>query len=227
MKTMLITILAVAAVLSAHHGAAQVVFYEHEGLRGRAFPANTPVDNFEDYGFNDRASSVIVQGGRWVVCEDAYYRCRCITLGPGQYPSLSSMGMNNRVSSVRPLRRQAQYAYTPPPPPPEPSQYPYYPHYGEQLYSADVVAVRAVVGPPEQRCWVEREQAVRDNSPNIPGAIIGGVVGGVLGHQVGSGRGNDVATALGAVGGVAVGANVDRGRRVYTQDVRRCSEIPG
>jgi uncharacterized protein YcfJ len=33
----------------------------------------------------------------------------------------------------------------------------------------------------------------------------------VLGHQIGSGRGHDVATALGAVGGVAVGANVNRG----------------
>src|SRR5438445_352956 len=84
-----------------------------------------------------------------------------------------------------------------------------------------------LVGPPEQRCWVEREQVVRDNSPNVPGAIIGGVLGGVLGHQIGSGRGNDVATALGAVGGVAVGANVNRGDRVYSQDVRRCSTVPG
>jgi len=33
-----------------------------------------------------------------------------------------------------------------------------------------------------------------------PGAIIGGVVDGVLGHQIGGRRGNDVATALGAVG---------------------------
>ena len=60
------------------------------------------------------------------------------------------------------------------------------------------------------------------------GLVAGGVVGGVLGHQIGGGRGNDVATALGAVGGVAVGANVNRGRGGgYTQDVRRCSAVPG
>jgi uncharacterized protein YcfJ len=53
------------------------------------------------------------------------------------------------------------------------------------------------------------------------------VLGGILGHQVGSGRGNDVATALGALAGGAVGANVGRdGNGGYTQDVRRCENVP-
>ena len=77
--------------------------------------------------------------------------------------------------------------------------------------TADVVAVRAVMGPPEQRCWVERQQVAAPSAPNVPGAIVGGVLGGVLGHRIGSGRGNDVATAIGAVGGAAIGANVNRG----------------
>ena len=121
--------------------------------------------------------------------------------------------------------RRQQYVAAPPAAMPP---YSYYPQYGERLYQADVVAVRAVVGPPEQRCWVEREQVVRNHGPNVPGAIVGGVLGGVLGHQIGSGRGNDVATAIGAIGGAAIGANVDRGgQRVYTQDVQRCSAVPG
>ena len=66
------------------------------------------------------------------------------------------------------------------------------------------------MGPPEQRCWVEQQQ-VTAPKPNCLGAIIGGVLGGVLGHQVGGGRGNDVATAGGAVAGTAIGANVNRG----------------
>ena len=33
------------------------------------------------------------------------------------------------------------------------------------------------------------------------GAVAGGVLGGVLGHQVGGGRGKDVATVAGALGG--------------------------
>jgi uncharacterized protein YcfJ len=135
--------------------------------------------------------------------------------------------MDNRVSSVRPVRGKPHYAYAPSPPPASAPAYAYYPHHGERLYQADVVAVRAVVGPPEQRCWVEQQQVVQENQPNVAGAIVGGVIGGVLGHQIGSGRGNDVATAVGAVGGAAVGANVNRGTQVQTQDVQRCAAVPG
>ncbi len=98
----------------------------------------------------------------------------------------------------------------------------------ERLYEARVTSVRAVVGAPEQRCWVERQQIVddRSNAANVPGAIVGAVVGGVLGHQVGSGRGRDVATAGGAVAGAAIGANVGRGgAQVYNQDVQRCATV--
>jgi len=47
----------------------------------------------------------------------------------------------------------------------------------------------------------------------------------VLGHQIGSGRGNDVATAVGAVGGAVVGSNVNRG--TTTQNVQHCRAVPG
>jgi len=225
MKTALTTTLGLAAFLLAQQAFAQIVFYEHEGLRGRVFTANGPVNNFDNYGFNDRASSAVVEYGSWEVCDDAYYVGRCVTLRPGQYPSLAAFNLNNRISSVRPVYGPPQYSYAPPPPPAP--AYAYYPHYGEDLYSADVVAVRAVVGSPEQRCWVEQQQVIRENQPNVPGAIIGGVLGGVLGHQIGSGRGNDVATTVGAVGGAAVGANVNRGGQVTTQDVRRCETVSG
>ena len=96
----------------------------------------------------------------------------------------------------------------------------------ERLYEADVTSVRAVVGPPERRCWTERETVQSGGDRNVPGAIIGALIGGVLGHQVGSGRGNDVATAAGAVGGAVVGSNVGRnGGNTYTQDVQRCADV--
>jgi uncharacterized protein YcfJ len=100
----------------------------------------------------------------------------------------------------------------------------------ERLYIVPVSSVRAVVGAPEQRCWVERQQVVeeRSDAPNIPGAIAGAVIGGVLGHQVGGGRGRDIATAGGAVAGAAIGANVGRGgTQVVTQDVQRCAHVDG
>jgi uncharacterized protein YcfJ len=217
--------LGLGAMLIAWHAGAQIVFYDREGLRGRSLTASGPIYNFEEVGFNDRASSAVVERGEWEVCEDAYFRGKCLVLKSGQYPSLASFGMNRMISSVRPLSGPAQYGYAPPPP--SMPVYSYYPHHGETLYTANVLAVRAVVGPPEQRCWVEQQQVVRENQPNIAGAIIGGVLGGVLGHQIGSGRGNDVATAIGAVGGAAVGANVNRGTQTSTQNVQRCETVPG
>src|SRR5689334_9361264 len=215
-----------ALALCAGIATAQVTLYQNERFFGPTFSVNGPINNLARYGFNDRASSAIVVNGNWLVCEDSEFRGYCKVLRPGQYPSLGAMGLNNRISSIRRVSG-GNYAYAPPPPPP-PQPYPYYPRHGERLYQANVVAVRAVTGPPEQRCWVEQQQVTAPSSqPNIPGAIIGGVVGGVLGHQIGSGRGNDVATAVGAVGGAAVGANVNRGGQTYTQNIQRCSAVPG
>ena len=100
----------------------------------------------------------------------------------------------------------------------------------ERVYEADVTSVRAVLGTPEQRCWVEREQVAQErSSANVPGAIAGAIIGGILGHQIGSGRGNDVATVGGVVAGGVVGANVGRdgGTQTYAPDVKRCEDVPG
>jgi uncharacterized protein YcfJ len=95
----------------------------------------------------------------------------------------------------------------------------------ERLYEADITSVRAVMGQPEQRCWIEREAvAPQRTAPNVPGAIIGGVIGGILGHQVGGGTGKDIATAGGAVAGVIIGSNVGTDRYGNTtRDVQRCT----
>jgi uncharacterized protein YcfJ len=108
-----------------------------------------------------------------------------------------------------------------------PAAYDYRRRENEPLYEAPVTSVRAVVGPPQQRCWVER-QVVDTGSQgiNVPGAVVGGVVGGILGHQIGSGRGRDLATGIGAAGGAVLGANVGRDAdTVYTQDVQRCANV--
>jgi uncharacterized protein YcfJ len=207
--------------------AGQATFFEHERFQGRFFTANQHIINFERYGFNNRASSAVVLGERREVCEYANFQGRCVVLRPGRYPSLAAMGMNDRVSSVRAVAWDAHIAdsrYAPMP-------YPVYDNRrrnNERLYEANVTSVRAVVGTPEQRCWIEREQVVQERSGiNVPGAIVGAVIGGVLGHQIGGGRGQDIATAGGAVAGAAVGANVGRnGQQVITQDVQRCASVP-
>ena len=138
------------------------------------------------------------------------------------------MGLNDRVSSVRDVSRNARIddnRYAPAPA----AARDYRRRNDERLYEANVTSVRAVVGPPEQRCWVEREQVVQERSnANVPGAIGGAIIGGILGHQVGGGRGQDIATVGGAVAGAAVGANIGRdrsGQQVQTQDVQRCENV--
>jgi len=64
-----------SAIAFAAHASAQVTFYEGEGFRGRTFEANSRIWNFDRFGFNDRASSAIVERGRWEVCEDAGFAC--------------------------------------------------------------------------------------------------------------------------------------------------------
>ncbi len=49
------------------------------------------------------------------------------------------------------------------------------------------------------------------------GAVTGGVLGGVLGHQVGGGRGKDVATVAGALGGAYAGHQVEKNAKTKTQ----------
>ncbi len=222
-------LLGVAGIVLATQAAAQITFYQGEGFRGRVFTTSQQVVDFDRIGFNDRASSVVVDRGRWEACEHSYFQGRCVVLRPGSYDSLAGMGMSDRISSVRPIGKQAHYAYEAPPPLPAPT-YAYRQRPYERLYQVNVSYVRAVVGPPEQRCWVERQQVVEPSydAPNVPGAIVGAIIGGVLGHQVGGGRGQDVATAGGAVAGAAIGANVGRGgSTVYSQDVQRCAAVPG
>ena len=42
------------------------------------------------------------------------------------------------------------------------------------------------------------------------GAVAGGVAGGLLGHETGGGRGKDVMTVLGAIGGAVAGHQIEK-----------------
>lgn len=208
----------------------QVVFYENEGFQGRTFTADAPVGDFRRSGFNDRASSAAVRGERWEACEDVQYGGRCVVLRPGQYASLSAMGLNDRISSVRAVSANSRFEddrYAPQPA----VVYDYGRRNNERLYEADITSVRAVVDDSGQRCWVEREQVTSQErgGPNVPGALVGAVIGGVLGHQVGGGSGRDLATGVGVVAGAVIGGNSGRGSepQVTTQNVQRCSGTPG
>jgi hypothetical protein len=178
-------LLATSALAFAAQASAQVTFYEQEGFQGRSFSAQQRVGNMERTGFNDRASSVVVVGQRWQACENSRLEGRCTVLRPGQYPSLTAMGLNDRISSVRPLpadERVAEASYAPMPMVTQDFRR----RHNERLYDADVTSSRAVVGTAGQRCWVEREQVLQQpqqpGNVNLAGAAVGAVIGGILGH---------------------------------------------
>ena len=52
-------------------------------------------------GLNDTISSVQIDGGTWKFCSDVGYRGNCQTLGPGSYNNLSSLGLQDSISSVQ------------------------------------------------------------------------------------------------------------------------------
>jgi uncharacterized protein YcfJ len=217
-------------MLLGTHAMAQVTFYEGEDFRGRTFTTGKAVNNLQRNGFNDLASSVIVESGRWEVCEDAAFKGRCMVLRPGNYDSLRGMDLNNRISSVRAVGWRREYVNEAPDPVAGPA-YDYRRRPNERVYNAQVTSVHAVVGPPEQRCWVEHQPAVepaRSSNPNMGGAIAGALLGGILGHQVGGGVGKDLATVGGAVAGGMVGSNVGRGSGAGgapAADIRKCETV--
>lgn len=207
---------------------ARATFYENDNFQGQSFSTNRQVGNVVNIGFNDRALSIVVTEGRWEVCGDVRFGGACRVLREGSYPSLRAMGMNDRISSLRPLGANARVAddrYGPD----APAVSAWRRRGGEQLFEAPVSEVRAIMGTANQRCWMERQDVISENKPrnNVPGALLGAVLGGVIGHQIGGGTGCDIATLGGAVAGGVVGSRVGAdGRTVESREVQKCQSVP-
>jgi uncharacterized protein YcfJ len=230
MNTSLQTLMGITTLAFAANATAQITLHEDEGFQGRTFSSQQRAANLKRSGFNDRASSVVVVGQRWEVCADAQFAGGCRVLLPGQYPSLKAMGMNDRISSARPLNDRENVAASDYAPMPLVEQ-DFRRGRNERVYDAQVTSARAVVGTPAQRCWIEREkvaqQPQQQSEMNVGGAALGAIIGGILGHQVGGGTGKQIATGVGALGGAAIGSQYGRNDRQsavapLTQDVRRC-----
>jgi hypothetical protein len=176
MQNLLRTTLAAAALALAAPAFAQITFYEHEGFRGRVHTTQGALDNFAGWDFNDRASSVVVDKGRWEVCEGVGFSGRCAVLSPGAYDRLGAMGLNDRLSSVRPAQAGAGRDTEASPPMRRPD-YAYRQRPRERLFEVPVSSVRAVLGAPERRCWIEHQPESRDGR--------GEDRAGVIGHQTG------------------------------------------
>ncbi|WP_158219657.1 beta/gamma crystallin-related protein [Ideonella sp. A 288] len=78
-----------------------VVLYEHIDFKGRSFGLSSSIARLDEKGFNDTASSVLVQRGRWQLCEHADFSGQCIVLGPGRHTLGGNA--NDLLSSIRPV----------------------------------------------------------------------------------------------------------------------------
>jgi hypothetical protein len=99
-------LLAAAAVLATLTHAAfagEVTLFSDSDFNGQRVTIDRDAPNLRDFGFNDRASSVVVTSGRWLLCEHANFGGRCAEFGPGEYRVLP--GFNDAVSSVRQIDR--------------------------------------------------------------------------------------------------------------------------
>src|SRR5262245_11543175 len=82
-------------------GAADLTLYSEGDFQGR--PLNVVIDlkQLGSLNFNDRASSVVIEKGAWILCTDEDFGGRCVTLEPGRYGSLKELGIEDAVTSVR------------------------------------------------------------------------------------------------------------------------------
>ncbi len=103
MKTAMLGFFAICAATAA--SAADLTLYTDGDFQGR--PLNVIIDMHQlgSMNFNDRASSVVIEKGAWVLCTDEDFGGKCVTLEPGRYGSLGEMGLDDTITSVR--RRDA------------------------------------------------------------------------------------------------------------------------
>lgn len=80
-------------------GQARIRIFEYPGFGGRSIWLRQSVDSFDRIDFNDRAESIVVEGGEWRLCSDANGQGNCQVFRPGQYPVLPP-GLRNSVSSA-------------------------------------------------------------------------------------------------------------------------------
>ena len=99
-------LLAAAAVLATLTHAAfagDLTLFSDSNFRGQRVTIDRDAPNLSDFDFNDRASSVVVGSGRWLLCEHANFGGRCAEFGPGEYRELP--GFNDAISSARQIDR--------------------------------------------------------------------------------------------------------------------------
>jgi hypothetical protein len=181
MKMLTKTALAVCTLVLGTQAMAQIVLYERENFRGRSVVVDRDMRNLDRRGLGDKANSIVVERGRWEVCEQPRFQGKCAVLRRGNYPNLRGTGLEADISSIRKASEGRRYDNEPQAAAGD--DYRFRRRANERTSEVPVTSVRAIMGPPNQRCWVERQAAPPPSDPGA--AVAGAVLSGILGYQVG------------------------------------------
>jgi hypothetical protein len=86
-----------------------VTFFEREGFAGRNLTSEARVADLGISALHERAASVVIESGRWEICEGKEFTGRCVTLPKGKYESLRALGLEGAMSSARPVDQCAAW----------------------------------------------------------------------------------------------------------------------
>jgi hypothetical protein len=92
-------------------GRTSIEIYTQPEFRGKSLKLQDAARNLADSGFQNQASSIVVESGRWQLCSQPDFRGDCVTLGRGEYPTLDAR-LNHRVESVREVDPNEGYGRT-------------------------------------------------------------------------------------------------------------------
>lgn len=99
-NTLTAAFLLAASLVGQAASAGELQLFSREDFRGqRVVIADGAASNFVDFGFNDRASSLVVRSGTWELCEHKNFGGQCTVFERGEYRDLRRF--NNNFSSAR------------------------------------------------------------------------------------------------------------------------------
>jgi hypothetical protein len=75
----------------------------HAYFLGQALTFTSSVPDLSRYDFADAASSVVVRGGFWELCDRPHYRGQCVVVSRTR-TNLRTIGFTDRAESLRRLR---------------------------------------------------------------------------------------------------------------------------
>lgn len=81
----------------------RIILYKHSNYGGKSRTYGTDASDLNSDAFGNQASSVVIQGGTWQLCDRPNFKGFCVIVDRTQR-NLSSLGFNDKAESVRRIK---------------------------------------------------------------------------------------------------------------------------